>query len=59
MDGNVQYTRPNGFVYSLAGTAQPKTIPGILQFGGEKPTLGSPPNMLCEYHPDPHAFDLI
>jgi hypothetical protein len=43
-----QYTRPDGVVPSFVDGTNIVTQPGILQFGGEKPTHDSPPNMVCE-----------
>jgi hypothetical protein len=43
-----QYTRSDGVVPSFTAATNIQTEPGILQFGGEKHTHNSPPDMVCE-----------
>lgn len=43
-----QYTRPDGVVPSFVDATNIVTKPGILQFGGEKPSYDSPPPMVCQ-----------
>ena len=43
-----QYTRPDGVTPNFSISFGFMIFPGLLQFGGEKATYNSPPNIFCE-----------